>query len=493
MKTAKKFLAFDLGASNGRAIAGIFQDGKLELEEIYRFPNDPIKTYHSIHWDVPGLFLEIKKGLALFVQKHGKSLDGIGIDTWGVDFGLFDKNGNLLGNPYHYRDERTQGIEKEIAGIIDPYHIYEITGMTLTPISTLCQLYSMVKDRSPALKAADSFLMMPGIFNYFLTGEKAEEYTVITPSCLYDIRKNSFATRFLDRLRIPVKIMPRIVEPGTIIGNILPGVAAEVGLGKVPVIAPASHDTASAVVAVPAIGGDDWAFISSGTWSVVGIEVSEPIIARESFRLNLVNEGTAGGKYITVSNITGLWIIQECKKIWSREGEILDWPHLIGLAESAEPFTAFLDPDDKAFANPPDMPAAIIEYCKNAGQKAPKGKGAIMRIVLESLTLKYKNTLGKIESLKGKPVEVLHLVGGGTQNKLLNRLTAEATGKIVVAGPMKATAIGNIVMQAIGTGYLKSIDEAREIIRSSFKTETYYPQDKAGWDDVEANCRSWMM
>ena len=275
--------------------------------------------------------------------------------------------------------------------------------------------------------------------------------------------------------------MPRVIEPGTIIGNLLPMVSKEVGLRKVPVIAPASHDTASAIVAVPAINKDRWAFISSGTWSVVGAEVSAPIITRESFQFNIVNERAAGRKFIAVSNITGLWIVQECRKAWGGEGEKLDWPQMVNLAESAKPFTAFIEPDDKTFGNPPDMPQAIIEFCKNTGQKLPRDKGTMIRIALESLALKYKKTVKKIEGLQGKPVEILHIVGGGAQNKLLNQLTADATGKNVVAGPIEATAIGNIVMQAIGTGYLKSIDEAREIIRSSFEIKTYYPENKRDW------------
>ena len=484
METSRKFLSFDLGASGGRAVAGIFRDGKLELEEVHRFPNEPVKVHQSIYWDVLGLFSEIKKGLALFTKRYGKSLDGIGVDTWGVDFGLFDKDGRLLENPHHYRDRRTEGIEKEIAGIIGPYQVYQSTGMTLVPISTLCQLYSLVKDHSPILEIADYLLMMPGIFNFFLTGEKAEEYTVITPSCLYDINENAFASRFLDKLRIPLRIMPRVVEAGTVVGNLLPEISQEVGLGRVPVIAPACHDTASASVAVPAVENDSWAFISSGTWSVVGIEVSTPIINRESFRFGLVNEGAAGGKFIAVSNITGLWILQECKRIWEKEGEKLDWPAIVRLGETAEPFTAFIDPDDRAFVHPPDMPRAIIEYCRNTGQKMPKDRGTIIRIALESLALKYRDTLRKIERLQGKPIKVIHIVGGGTQNKLLNQLTADATGKTVLAGPVEATAIGNIVMQAIGAGYLRSVEEAREIIKSSFEIETYYPRNKDKWDKI---------
>lgn len=474
MKNTLKFLAFDLGASSGRAVVGIFSEGKLRLDEIHRFPNKGVKIYNNIHWDVLRLFSEIKKGLSLFVKKYGDNLDGIGIDTWGLDFGLFDKDGNLLENPYCYRDKRTEGIEKDIVDIIDPYQFYETSGMGLVAISTICQLYSMVKSHSPVLEISDFFLMMPGIFNYFLTGEKAEEYTIFTPSCLYDIRKNTFASEFLKKLSIPEKIMPRLIEPGTIVGDLLPEISEEVGLGKVPVIAPACHDTASAAVAVPA-SDNNRAFISSGTWSVVGIETPKPFINRESFHSNIVNEGGADGKFIAVSNISGLWIIQECRNAWQRQGETLGWSHMIRLAEFVTSSIAFIDTDDKAFVNPSDMPKAIIAYCKKTSQKVPEDKGTIIRIVLESLALKYKKTLEKIEKLKGKSVEVLHIVGGGSQNKFLNQLTADATDKTVLAGPIEATAIGNIVMQAIGTGYLNSIDEARGIIRSSFEIKSYHP------------------
>ena len=484
MKIDKKFLAFDLGASGGRAVVGIFRDGKLELEEVHRFPNEPVRVHQSIYWDVLGLFREIKRGLAIFARKYGKSLDGIGIDTWGVDFALFDRDGHLLENPHHYRDKRTEGLKEKIAEIIEPYQIYRTTGMALTPITTLCQLYSMVRDNSPVLKTADLLLMIPGIFNFFLTGKKVEEYTAITTSCLYDINKDSFAAELMDKLCIPEEIMPGIVKPGTVIGDLLPEISEEVGLPRAPVIAPACHDTASASVAVPAVENDSWAFISSGTWSVVGIEVSTPIINRETFRLNLVNEGTAENRFISVFNITGLWILQECKRIWEKEGEKLDWPNIVKMGESAEPFTAFIDPDDKAFVNPLDMPQAIIEYCKNTGQRVPEDKGTIIRIALESLALKYRETLRKIERLQGKPIKVIHIVGGGTQNKILNQLTADATGKIVLTGPVEATAIGNIVMQAIGTGYLRSVEEAREIIKSSFEIETYYPRDRNKWDRI---------
>lgn len=483
MNRSKTFLAFDIGASSGRAIAGIFDEEKLILDEVHRFPNEPVMVHDSMYWDMLRLFFEIKKGLSLFVKKYGTSLDGIGVNTWGGDFGLFDKNGNLLGNPYHYRDKRTNGIEQDILGILDSYRIYQTTGRSLAPSDTLCQLYSMSRKNSSILGVSESMLMMPGIINYFLTGEKVEEYTVINTSCLYDIRSNCFATEFLDRLNIPQGIMPRVIESGTIIRPLLPAVAEEVGLGDVPVIAIASHDTASAAVAVPSVDSQGYAFISSGTWSVIGMETSEPVITRQSYQFGMVTEGTAGKKFITVSEIPGMWIINECRKTWKMQGEILGYQKLEMLVKQAKPFSAFIEPNDKTFANPPDMPLAIMEYCKNTGQKVPENKGTIIRTILESLALQYKEALIKIEALKGSLVETLHIVGGGMYNRLLNQFTADATGKVIIAGPSEATAIGNIIMQAIGIGYLKSISEARGIIRSSFQMETYYPEDKESWKD----------
>ena len=284
--------------------------------------------------------------------------------------------------------------------------------------------------------------------------------------------------------------MPRVVKPGTIVGKLRPEIAEEVGLDRVPVVSPACHDTASAASAVPFSGMYNNAFISSGTWSVVGIETDEPVINKESFRRNIFNEGAVAGKVIAVSNITGLWIVQQCKKAWNNAGKKWDWPEMIKKAQSAQPFTAFIDPDDKAFCNPPDMPAAIREYCKNTGQKAPEDEGTIIRIALESLALKYKQALEQIESLRGKAVDALYIVGGGARNNLLNQLTADATGKTVLAGPVEATAIGNIMMQAIGTGYIKSIDEARGIIRSSFKIETYLPENKRDWNNYRKGLKN---
>lgn len=470
---SKKFLAFDLGASNGRAVVGIFNKGRLTLDEIHRFPNEYITIHGSIYWDILRLFNEIKRGLALYVKKYGPDLNGVGIDTWGVDFALLDRNGNLIGNPYTYRDKRTQGVVEEITRLIDKYQIYKTTGAQLVPISTLCQLYSLAKNNFQQLETAVKLLMMPGILNYFLTGEKFDEYTIFTPTCLYDIKKNDLSRTFLDKLNIPVKIMPQIVEPGTVIGTILPAILEEVGLRNVSVIAPATHDTASATVAVPAVYGEDWAFLSSGTWSVLGIENTQPLLSPESYELNITNAGTAGKKFISVINVTGLWLLEESKKKWHKQGKELNYSQMIGLAQKANSATAFINPDDNIFLNPINMPEAIIEYCRKTGQKVPEDKGTIIRVIFESLALKYKENLDKIEKLTGKKIKFLHIVGGGAQNKFLNQLIADITGKTVTAGPVEATAIGNIIMQAVAMGDINSINEARKIVNESFRIEIY--------------------
>ncbi len=478
MNGPKKFLAFDIGASGGRAVVGIFDEGRLILDEIHRFPNEYVEVHGSIHWDILGLFLEIKRGLALSAKKYGADLDGIGVDAWALDFALFDKKGDLIGNPHHYRDRRTKGITEEISSLIDRYEIYTISGCQLTPMSTISQLYSMIKDDSSQLRIADYFLMMPGMINYFLTGERVEEYTIMTPTCLYDIREDGPATSFLKKLNIPIRIMPKVIRPGTIIGQLLPEIREEVGLGKVPVVAPAAHDTASAAIAVPATSTENWAFLSSGTWFVLGIETPKPITTRKSYELDIDNTGTAGGKFIARANATGLWIIQKCREFWRRQGKTLDYEQVTELAESARPSRVFIDFDDEVFLNPVDMPRAIIEYCTRTGQRIPEDKGTMIRMVLESLALKCKEMLKKIESVTEKSTEILYLIGGGTQNKLLNQLVATATERTIITGPTEAAAIGNIAMQSIGTGHLRSIDEARHVIRSSFQAQVYYPKKK---------------
>lgn len=491
MPGKKRFLAFDLGASSGRGIVGTLEGRKLSIEELHRFSNGPITILGSMYWDVLRLFGEMTDTLSLYSKRYGKELSGIGFDTWGVDYGLLGKDGNLLGNPYHYRDRRTDGMLEEACTRVEQAEIFEATGIQFMPINGLFQLFSMVVHQSPILDVADTLLVIPSLFMYFFTGRKVNEFTHVTTTQMYDPRAGNWAYGLLQKLGIPTEMLADIVAPGTVVDDLHSTIADTTGLGKVPVIASATHDTASAVAAVP-VQAEDWAYLSSGTWSLLGIEVKEPIINEDSLRYNLTNEGGVGNTYRFLKNIMGLWLVQECKRIWEREGTSLDYGELTREAEEAKSFVAIVDPNDNMFLNPPDMPEAIAQFCKNSGQQAPETRGEFVRCALESLALKYRNVLEKFEQLRGKPVDVLHIVGGGVQNTLLCQFTANAIGKPVVAGPIEATAIGNILVQAIATGAIASLADAREIVRHSYETVTYEPQDTAQWNDVYEQFRDML-
>ncbi|MBM3237695.1 rhamnulokinase [Candidatus Poribacteria bacterium] len=478
----EKFLAFDLGASSGRAVLGTLKNNRLVLEEIHRFTNGPVAVHGTLYWDVLRLFDEMQQAMSLYVHSHGRELSGIGVDTWGVDFGLLSRDGALISNPVHYRDKRTDGMMEEVFKRVPREEVYNQTGIQFMQLNTLYQLFSLVLNKSPLLEVADTLLMMPDLFNYFLTGAKSAEFTEATTSQFYNPRSGAWAMLLLEKLGIPAKIMPEIVPPGTILSKLSPHIAEEVGLVQVNVVAPACHDTGSAVAAVPA-ERDDWAYISSGTWSLIGIEVQEPIINEQSLQFNFTNEGGVGGTYRFLRNVAGLWLVQECRRIWERSGQSLSYQELVRLAAEAKPFIAFVDPDHNSFLNPPDMPAAIVEFCERTGQTKPATKGEIVRCALESLALKYRAVLEMISQIRG-PIKKLHIVGGGTQNTLLCQFTANATNVPVIAGPVEATAIGNIMVQAIALGCLPSIAEGRRLIRQSFDLVEYQPQEQDAWDEA---------
>ena len=489
MSDVKRFLAYDLGASSGRAIVGTLENGKLSIEELHRFSNGATTVLGTMYWDLLKLFDEMCHALMLYSQKYGSELHGIGFDTWGVDFGLLDKDGRLVGNPYHYRDDRTNGMVEDLCKQIPREKIFEKTGIQFMQLNTLFQLYSMVVNKSPLLEISDTLLLIPSLFMYFFSGKKVNEFTHATTTQMLDAKSGDWAYDMLKELGISADILKaEMVQPGTVIGGLLPELAEPVGLVKVPVIATASHDTASAVAAVPAKEGE-WAYLSSGTWSLLGLEVTEPIINDDSLRYNLTNEGGVCGTYRFLKNIMGLWLVQECKRIWDREGDTADFGELMLEAEKAAPFTAVIDPNDDSFFNPSNMPQAIVEFCQQSGQAVPKGRGEILRCALESLALKYRNVLEKMEQLRGKPIDVLHIVGGGIQNTLLCQLTANATGKTVVAGPIEATVIGNIMVQALATGDIASLQEGREVVSNSYETVCYEPQDVEAWNAVYERSR----
>ncbi len=482
MGAAQQFLAFDLGAESGRGVLGHFNGERLNLEELHRFPNGGIRVLDSLHWDILSLWSDIKAALSICAQKS-KDLAGIGIDTWGVDFSLLGKGDVLLGFPYHYRDSRTDGMLEEAFRHLPRATLFERSGCQFLQINTLYQLLSMVVDRSPLLEVAETFLMIPDLFNFWLTGQKVCEFTDATTTQFYDPRSKDWSTEICTALNLPAEILPEIVQPGTQLGTLLPSVAAETGLPKIPVIAPACHDTGSAVAAVPA-QKDNWAYISSGTWSLMGIEVPEPIVTDQALTLNFTNEGGVENTFRFLKNITGLWLVQECRRTWAQAGDEMSYTQITQLAERAKPFTALIDPDDDTFLPPGDMPTRITDYCKHTGQPPPSTTGEILRCALESLALKYRWVLERLEVVRGRAIDVIHIVGGGAQNRILCQFTADATGTPVIAGPVEATAIGNIAVQAIASGSIGSISEAREVVRRSFDVITYEPQHSTGWDEA---------
>jgi rhamnulokinase len=482
MEATQGFLAFDLGAESGRGVLGHFNGERLNLEELHRFPNGGVRVLDSLHWDVLRLWNEMKIALSICAQRN-TDLSGIGIDTWGVDFGLLGRGDVLLGFPFHYRDSRTDGMLEEAFRRLPQATLFERSGCQFLQINTLYQLLSMVVHKSPLLDVAETFLMIPDLLNFWLTGRKVCEFTNATTTQFYDPRRKGWSTEICAALGLPSEILPEVVQPGTQLGTLLPSVAAETGLPEIPVIAPACHDTGSAVAAVPAQRGD-WAYISSGTWSLMGIEVFEPIITDQALALNFTNEGGVENTFRFLKNIMGLWLVQECRRTWAQAGDEMSYAQITQLAEGAKPFTALIDPDDDAFLPPGDMPDRIVDYCKHTGQTPPSDAGEVLRCALESLALKYRWVLEKLEVVRGRAIDVLHIVGGGARNQTLCQFTADATGTPVIAGPIEATAIGNIVVQAIACGLIGSISEAREVVHRSFDVITYEPQNSAGWDEA---------
>ena len=470
----KKYVAVDLGASTGRVIVGDLSS----IEVITRFPSKAVRIKDSIYWDVLGIFTEIKEGLKAAFKKYGGEIAGIGIDTWGVDYALLDHNGDLLGNPYHYRDDRTSGAMEELFGRIPREEVYEETGIQFMQLNSIFQLYAAGKQAPEVLKAATYYLSVPDLFNYWLTGRMANEYSHFSTTQLYNPRTKTWSEPILKALGIDPKIFPGLIPSGTVLGPLLPAVAEEVGAGpEVKVIAPGCHDTASAVAAVPASGKASYAYLSSGTWSLLGIESEEPIITPESFRGNFTNEGAVGGGIRFLKNIMGLWIIQECKADWDRAGENLDWPGIVRAAESTEDRGYRIDVDDPLFLGSSltsgSMPGRIQEYCRKHNTPVPETVGQIALCVFQSLADTYARVLDLLEKTSGKKLEELYIIGGGCQNDYLNRLTARAIGRPVYAGPSEATALGNILVQAISLGELKDLREGRSLIARNFDVVKY--------------------
>ena len=486
MAATSNYIAVDLGASGGRVLLGRWDGARLDLQELHRLANEPVTVAGHLYWDVLRLWADIKTGLARYPAQAEGPPRGIGLDTWGVDFGLFDRAGHLLGNPYHYRDSRTDGMMEQVFAVVPREEIFALTGIQFMPINTLYQLFSMVTRADPQLDIAAVLLTMPNLFYYWLSGRQVAEYTHATTTQCLDARGRHWVTGLLDRLAIPTHLLPPVVAPGTVLSHLLPGVAVEVGLpDTVPVIAIASHDTASAVAAIPGLDAGS-AYISSGTWSLMGVESPEPVLSPQALERNFTNEGGVAGTIRLLKNIAGLWLLQECRRRWQRDGYDYTWEHLLVLAAEAAPFRSLVDADATTFLSPDDMPAALRAYCRRTGQPEPDSVGAFVRCCLESLALKYRQVLGDLEELAGHPLDTIRIVGGGSRNQMLCQFTADACNRPVVAGPVEATALGSILVQAMARGELGGIQEGQQAIAASVALERFEPRDRAVWDEASA-------
>lgn len=506
-------LAFDLGAGSGRAIVGRLENGRLTIKEIHRFANDPVQVGDRLHWDILRLFYEIKQGLLKAKQEglraeapdagghtdasgalsgtNGRgglesgalpgAIESIGIDSWAVDFGLIGENGELLGNPYHYRDGHTAGMMERVFEKIPREELFARTGLQFLPFNTIYQLFALQEAGSPILKSAKSLLMIPDLLRYFLSGEQHSEFTNATTTQLYHASARCWDDSLIERLGLPRALFVNAVEPGTKVGAIRPSISEELGIAPIPIIAVAEHDTGSAVAAVPA-KDESFAYLSCGTWSLMGTEVKQPVMSEQALAWNFTNEGGVDGTYRLLKNIMGLWLLQECKRAWEKEGAEASYGELLAAAEEAEPFRSFIDPDDLQFLAPVHMPRQIRQFCRDTNQPEPETAGSIVRCIMESLALKYRYVLERTEELAGCRYNGLHTVGGGINNELLCQFTANALSRPVWAGPQEASAIGNLIVQFMALGHIPDLAEARRVVRNSFPLRTYEPVGQATWE-----------
>ena len=476
------YLAIDLGASSGRGIIGWIDAGKIYLKEISRFANEPVKVNGRLYWDILRIFHEIKASIRQSLLE-GNDITSIGIDTWGVSYGFVNAAGHLVSNPVHYRDTRTDGVIEKVLKILSVEDLYKVTGIQSIDFNTIYQLYVEKNEQSGSIVNADKLLFIPDLLNYFLTGRMLTEYTIASTGAILDAKKRNFAKDILNKFGISTDLFAPLAMPGSYLGRLLPEVIEDVGNTDAVVVNVAAHDTASAVIAVPT-QDNEYIYISSGTWSLMGTELEEPLINEDSCQMNYTNEGGYNGKIRFLKNIMGLWLIQESRRQWKREGNDYSFADLEKAAREAKEFTCFINPDDKRFSTPGNLPRRIAEYCRETNQKIPTDVGEIVRCIYESLALKYRYTAEGLCKLASIAPKAINIVGGGSQDKLLNQMTANACGMKVIAGPTEATAIGNIVVQAIAAGEIKDIQEARRIIGNSFNTIVYDPSDKNLWDSA---------
>lgn len=481
MSDKKQLLAFDFGASSGRAMLGIYDGKKIELQEIHRFSNDPVMVNGTLYWDILRLFHEVKQGLVK-AKAYGK-IDSLGIDTWGVDFGLIDNHGQIIANPVHYRDTRTQEMMEEVFKLVPKDELYQSTGIQFIFFNSIFQLMALKQKRPDLLEQAQTALFMPDLFLYLLTGRKKAEYTMASTTQLLNPARGEWAYDIIDKLGLPRKLFCELEDAGTLALPLSQELCEELGIEPIQTVAVASHDTASAVVSVPA-QEEDFVYISSGTWSLMGIESKTPLINDLSFKYNFTNEGGYGRTTRFLKNIMGLWLIQESRRQWIREGEEVSYADMEREALTCKAFQCLIDPDDLSLSTPGNMPKRIRKLCEETGQYVPQTRGEVVRCIYESLALKYRVTKEQIEDVAGRKYPVLHVVGGGTKDGLLSQFTANATGSRVVAGPIEATALGNMAVQLMGQGDIKSLDEARKVIANSFELKHYEPKDQDAWEEA---------
>ncbi len=482
MKSPLKMLAIDLGASSGRGIVGKFDGEKISLEEVHRFTNDPVNLNGSLYWDMLKLFTEIKSAINSCALNENKDIKSISIDTWGVDFGLLDATGQLMANPYNYRNpDFSYELMDELHSIIPKEELYKITGTQFLNFNSIYQLYHISKNKY-RMENAKELLFIPDLLKYFLTGVKQTEYSVASTSGLLDAKARNWSNEIIERLGFNKEIFGEIVQPGTIAGKLLPAIRDEVGDIDADVVACASHDTASAVVAVPS-QKDDFVYISSGTWSLMGKEIPEPLTGDLAYKYEVTNEGATDRKIRFLRNIMGLWIEQESRRYWKRRGENVSFDELSNMAMASKPHACFINPDYLAFQTPGNMPRRIQEFCEKTGQYVPQTKGEIVRCIFDSLAMCYRSTVEKLDEITGVKAPAINIVGGGTKEVPLSKLTADACGRPVYAGPVEATTLGNIAVQAIAQGEIKDIKQARQVIENSFEISYFEPHDTAMWDE----------
>lgn len=487
----KVFLGVDLGAESGRVMAGLWDGHAMNLEELHRFPNGGVQIGDTLRWDLPRLWNEIQHGLALAGKKWGASVVSVGVDTWGVDFVLLSKQDELLGLPYHYRDPRTRGVMDRTLKRVSRETIFQSTGLQFMEINTLFQLIAFQEKNPELLDLAGSLLMIPDFLHWCLSGEKVSEFTNATTTQFFDPTRRTWATGLLQKLGLPTNMLRPVVYPGQKIGRLRESLCARGLHPGVSVVAPASHDTGSAVAAVPtsSTGSPNWAYISSGTWSLMGLEIQDAALTPQTLQCNLTNEGGVDGTYRLLKNIMGLWLVQQCRKSFEQKGGEYSYDRLVHLAASAEPLRSLILPDDPSFLSPADMPQAIQAFCRRTGQPVPEDEGQFVRCALESLALKYAETLEALEAVAGQRIEGIHVVGGGSRNELLNQFTADACGRPVWSGPVEATALGNVLVQAKAAGEVASLSELRAVVKASTPVKVFQPRRPGEWQGARERFR----